>query len=73
MKAELKITSNIEQRLTVLHAMMPAINRKAMAAVGLQLINNIANGSKGNPIVPPILTGLLRGSGSVFFERSYSD
>jgi len=39
---------------------------KARGMVGLQLLNNIINGSPGESVVAPILTGLLRGSGSVF-------
>ena len=36
------------------------------SAAGLQLINNVVNGSPNESVVPPILTGRLRGSGSVF-------
>lgn len=39
---------------------------KGLAALGLQLINNVVNGSPAEPVVPPVLTGLLRSSGSVF-------
>jgi len=42
------------------------IHPKAAAAVGLQLINNIVNGSPKETVTPPILTGHLRASGSVF-------
>jgi hypothetical protein len=66
--ATLKITSTIEPRMKVLKKKVEKIEREGMIAVGLQLINNIVNGSPAEPVVPPILTGLLRGSGSVFFE-----
>jgi hypothetical protein len=39
---------------------------KSWGAVGLQLLNFIANGSPNNSRVPPIAKGILRGSGSVF-------
>jgi hypothetical protein len=39
---------------------------KAKSALGLQLLNNVINGSPGVTVVPPILTGHLRGSGSAF-------
>jgi hypothetical protein len=37
--------------------------------VGLQLLNYIVNGSPKEGVTPPILTGTLRGSASVFFEN----
>ena len=42
------------------------IDMKAKAIVGLQLLNNVVNGSEFASVVPPIDTGHLRGSGSVF-------
>lgn len=44
---------------------------KALAAGGLQLLNNIVNGSPASPAVPPKLTGHLRGSGSVFVGSKF--
>jgi hypothetical protein len=41
------------------------------AAVGLQLLNFVVNGSPKNTIVPPLDTGLLRGSGSVFIGSTF--
>lgn len=41
-------------------------DEKARIITGLQLLNNTINGSPAESTVPPILTGLLRGSGSVF-------
>ena len=38
----------------------------ALAKMGLQLLNNVINGSPGASVVPPKLTGHLRASGSVF-------
>lgn len=76
-KTELKIEDNLSKRLfefqiktgnvktegTVMH--------KAWAAAGLALLNFSANGSPKNPARPPILTGLLRGSGSVFIGSKF--
>lgn len=67
----LEITSNIGEKMTVLQKKMPVIHERAMVAVGLQLINNIANGSSHETVVPPVLTGLLRGSGSVFYGSKH--
>jgi hypothetical protein len=39
----------------------------ARIKVGLQLLNWIVNGSPQESTVPPVLTGVLRGSGSVFY------
>ncbi len=41
-------------------------NKRALGKLALTLLNNVVNGSPAEPVVPPILTGLLRGSGSVF-------
>jgi hypothetical protein len=43
----------------------------ARQKVGIQLINNVANGSPKESSVPPILFGLLRGSGSVFLGSKF--
>ena len=42
-------------------------DKNARIKVGVQMLNWIANGSPNNSTVPPVLTGLLRGSGSVFY------
>jgi len=42
------------------------VSKKALGAMGLQMINNIVNGSPKEPVVPPKLMGFLRASGSVF-------
>lgn len=39
---------------------------KGLMALGLQLLNNTVNGSPRENARPPIMTGRLRGSGSVF-------
>ncbi len=44
----------------------PVSREKGMFAMGLQLLNNVVNGSPNEGSRPPILTGRLRGSGSVF-------
>lgn len=41
----------------------------AMTKTGIQLLNWVLNGSASSPVVPPIRTGELRGSGSVFVEN----
>lgn len=46
-----------------------AAHQKACIAVGLQLLNNCNNGSPNETVVPPIDTGLLRGSASVFVNN----
>lgn len=44
----------------------PKAKEKGLIALGLQLINNTVNGSPRESSRPPIDTGRLRGSGSVF-------
>lgn len=46
-------------------------DKKNRGKIGLQLINWIVNGSSKESRVPPILTGLLRGSGSVFVGSKF--
>lgn len=41
-------------------------DENARVKVGIQLINNIVQGEGGTNVKPPILTGTLWGSGSVF-------
>lgn len=41
---------------------------EAEVKVALQLLNFVLNGSKNQSVVPPIKTGMLRGSGSVFVD-----
>jgi hypothetical protein len=42
-----------------------------LGKVGLQLINWVVNGSPRSSITPPVLTGALRGSGSVFIGDKF--
>lgn len=42
------------------------VHKKAAGAMGLQLLNNIVNGSPQESVVPPKKTGHLRASGSAF-------
>jgi hypothetical protein len=44
----------------------PAARQKALAAAGMELINYVVLGKGGDPVRPPIRTGRLRGSGTVF-------
>jgi len=41
---------------------------KARQAMGLQLLTFVNNGSSQESVRPPIMTGMLRGSGSVFVD-----
>jgi hypothetical protein len=43
-------------------------HRIAMTKTGIQILNWSLNGSANSSVVPPIWTGELRGSGSVFVE-----
>jgi hypothetical protein len=45
------------------------INNMACKKVGIQLLNFTAQGSFNDPTMPPIMTGYLRGSGSVFVNN----
>ena len=42
------------------------VDIKAKTTLGLQLLSNVVNGSERTSVVPPIDTGHLRGSASVF-------
>lgn len=46
-------------------------DKKARTVMGLQLINFIINGSSAEGVVPPILHGILRASGSVFVGSEF--
>jgi hypothetical protein len=47
------------------------IDHDARIKVGLQLLNVTINGSSKESVVPPIQTGVLRGSGSVFVADTF--
>lgn len=46
-------------------------DKKARGEVGLQLLNWIVNGSSRSSKIPPVLSGLLRGSGSAFVGSNF--
>jgi hypothetical protein len=46
-------------------------NPEILGKVGSNLINWIVNGSSRSSVVPPIKTGILRGSGSVFVGKKF--
>jgi len=46
-----------------------AADFKGRQAVGLQLLNFVVNGSSQEKVVPPIMWGILRGSGSAFVDN----
>ena len=60
------IKNDLNDRLHVFKIKSKIGFKKAWGAVGLQLLNNTVNGSPAEPVVPPIMHGYLRGSGSVF-------
>lgn len=47
------------------------VHLKALTKTGLTAINFIVNGSPSEPVVPPILHGILRASGSVFVGSKF--
>lgn len=66
-KTGIKIVKNtLNAGLAKFKVSRDKIHPRAMGAMGLQLLNNIVNGSPKEPVVPPILEGVLRSSGSVF-------
>jgi len=44
----------------------PGVDQTAKIKLGLQLLNWVVNGSSNESVVPPIMHGILRGSGTVF-------
>lgn len=67
-KTGITFTETISMGLKAAEKSQKIANRMAWGAFGLQLLNNVVNGSPQEPTVPPILHGFLRASGSVFFE-----
>lgn len=49
----------------------PVELKKSMGKAGLQMLNWTINGSPNLPLRPPVLTGRLRGSGSVFVGSKF--
>jgi hypothetical protein len=62
----LKIKSDIDKGLLKFEKVSKEAIKEALEKGALQYINWIVNGSPNNSRVPPVLTGTLRGSGSVF-------
>jgi hypothetical protein len=63
------VESTIDEGIAKFKTAHDRADNIARIKVGIQLINNIVNGSPNSGIVPPILTGRLRGSGSVFLGK----
>lgn len=62
----MKIEDTLSNGLIEFEKLYKNVHEKASTKVGLQLLNNCNNGSPNESTVPPILTGALRGSASVF-------
>lgn len=65
---ELKITNTLSKGLKVFNSKSKKVSKIGMKKMGVQLLNNVVNGSPRQSVVPPIDSGLLRGSGSVFLQ-----
>jgi hypothetical protein len=71
-KAEFKIVKNtLVDGMRAFQVKHEKVSEMALGKVGLQLINWIVNGSSREGVVPPVKTGLLRGSGSVFVGNKF--
>ena len=68
---KMKITNTLTSGLQQLQYSEKTANEKACIKVALQLLNYCAVGSPNEPVMPPILTGYLRGSGSVFVNNKF--
>jgi hypothetical protein len=60
------IKNGITKGLRRLKIKNPKVREDALIKGGLQLINWTVNGSPNEKRIPPVLTGALRGSGSLF-------
>jgi hypothetical protein len=65
---ELIIRDELSPGLIKFKKVSDKVMKVAVEKAALQFLNWIVNGSPTNSRVPPILTGALRGSGSVFVE-----
>jgi hypothetical protein len=65
------IKENISSGIAKFKASNPKVQEEALVKAGLQLLNWIVNGSPKESVVPPVLTGQLRGSGSVFVGNKF--
>ena len=70
-KTQIKITNTLGKGIAKFKAEYPKVKEKALISAGAQLLNWIANGSPKNSTVPPLLTGVLRGSGSLFVGSKF--
>lgn len=72
MVADFKVAKNdIPEGLKKAEKVFKEETVRALKIVGVQLLNNVIMGSRNEPIRPPILTGMLRGSGSVFVGSEF--
>jgi len=62
----IKWKSDLDKGLKLYETKTSKSHNIAAKKVGLQLLNYIVNGSPSEGVTPPILTGTLRGSASVF-------
>ena len=69
MKGGMKITETMSIGFPLAWKKNKIANEAGLMALGLQLLNNVVNGSPNESTVPPIFQGYLRGSGSVFLEK----
>lgn len=68
---QMKITNTLTEGLKEFQKKEEIINNKACKAVAVQLLNFCAVGSPNEPVMPPIETGYLRGSGSAFVNNQF--
>jgi len=68
---KMKVVNTLTSGLEKLQYSEKTANEKACIKVALQLLNYCAVGSPNEPTMPPILTGYLRGSGSVFVNNKF--
>jgi len=67
LRLEIEINNELDEGLKKYRMAHKRADVRARIKVGIQLINNVVNGSARDSVVPPIDTGRLRGSGSVFY------
>jgi hypothetical protein len=68
---KMKVTNTLTEGLEKFAMQEKIENEKAAKAVAVQLLNFCAVGSPAEPVMPPIETGYLRGSGSVFVNNTF--
>jgi len=67
LRLKLELVNELDDGIKAYRKAHKAADDLARIKVGIQLINNVVNGSPASSVVPPIKTGRLRGSGSVFY------